>query len=761
MDPDQTTINGQDIPETVPEQQQMPHEQVAQTEPQEQQQQQQTDPEPAPELPESQSHEQEQVHQPPIEQEQPVDAPAQQEQAQQEAIEPQVASVSEQTPPQQPAEPEDTVMEEATPLETGEAMEEVKQENDAPATETVLQINGEDTAVKESNAKDDATISSSSSNHTPASSVKDDRMDQVAREYLQSQAKPITVPKQTAAWFDMANVHEIERLSLPEFFTGRNPSKTPRIYQDYRDFMINAYRLNPNEYLALTACRRNLAGDVGAIMRVHSFLQQWGLINYQCDPTSVPSTVGPPFTGHFRVTADTPRGLMPFKPNFKSAPSNADQAKAAAAQQQQQQQQQPEQQAQSQQGDAEEAKEDKNGNESVKDGQMETGEAPKAEAEVAVKDEDSEDWKQQLFKGDGFVASKKKAMSCFTCGVDCSDTYYHCLKSRNMDICPLCYHQGRFPSTLYNADYLKIEAADPALGAMQATDSDAWSDQETLLLLEAIEQYDDDWNAIAEHVGTKTRDACLTYFLQMPIEEPYRSAMPSSHTIEHRRMPFSQADNPVMSVIAFLASAVDPQVAALAAKAAVDAQQADGTDDRANKKRKIDDMDVDEKEDDENKEKEDKSNEPRTALQQAASVALGSAAAKAHAMALIEEKEIGRIVHNVVESEIKKLDLKMNHFKDLEAVLDSELETIGQQRQQLFLQRLAVKKTTFLLQQHIRDKGGVEALVESGFSPKDLHDLLDTHLYKDNHRLVANHHLSDDALKPPPAKDDTKSMLAL
>jgi len=40
-------------------------------------------------------------------------------------------------------------------------------------------------------------------------------------------------------------------------------------------------RLNPTEYLTSTACRRNLAGDVCAIMRVHAFLEQWGLINYQ------------------------------------------------------------------------------------------------------------------------------------------------------------------------------------------------------------------------------------------------------------------------------------------------------------------------------------------------------------------------------------------------------------------------------------------------------------------------------------------------
>lgn len=45
--------------------------------------------------------------------------------------------------------------------------------------------------------------------------------------------------------------------------------------------MIDTYRLNPTEYMTSTAARRNLAGDVCSIMRVHAFLEQWGLINYQ------------------------------------------------------------------------------------------------------------------------------------------------------------------------------------------------------------------------------------------------------------------------------------------------------------------------------------------------------------------------------------------------------------------------------------------------------------------------------------------------
>lgn len=101
-----------------------------------------------------------------------------------------------------------------------------------------------------------------------------------ARAHLIPQTHSIILPSYST-WFDMSAINAIERKGLPEFFNSRNRSKTPAVYKDYRDFMINTYRLNPVEYLTVTACRRNLAGDVCAIMRVHAFLEQWGLINYQ------------------------------------------------------------------------------------------------------------------------------------------------------------------------------------------------------------------------------------------------------------------------------------------------------------------------------------------------------------------------------------------------------------------------------------------------------------------------------------------------
>ncbi len=106
------------------------------------------------------------------------------------------------------------------------------------------------------------------------------RLEEQARKYLAAQTHEVIIPSYSA-WFDMSKIHPVERRALPEFFNSRNRSKTPSIYKDYRDFMINTYRLRPTEYLTFTACRRNLAGDVCAIMRVHAFLEQWGLINYQ------------------------------------------------------------------------------------------------------------------------------------------------------------------------------------------------------------------------------------------------------------------------------------------------------------------------------------------------------------------------------------------------------------------------------------------------------------------------------------------------
>lgn len=143
----------------------------------------------------------------------------------------------------------------------------------------------EDAKVEDVDAEKDAV---GESQETPAAATGTDgqtaqsksALEATANSHLIAQTHQIILPSYST-WFDMHTIHALEKKSLPEFFNSRNRSKTPAVYKDYRDFMINTYRLNPVEYLTVTACRRNLAGDVCAIMRVHAFLEQWGLINYQ------------------------------------------------------------------------------------------------------------------------------------------------------------------------------------------------------------------------------------------------------------------------------------------------------------------------------------------------------------------------------------------------------------------------------------------------------------------------------------------------
>lgn len=45
-----------------------------------------------------------------------------------------------------------------------------------------------------------------------------------------------------------------------------------------------------------------------------------------------------------------------------------------------------------------------------------------------------------------------------------------------------------------------------------------WTQQETLLLLEALEMFKDDWNQVADHVGTRTQEECILHFIRLPIQ---------------------------------------------------------------------------------------------------------------------------------------------------------------------------------------------------------------------------------------------------
>ncbi|XP_030003412.1 SWI/SNF complex subunit SMARCC1b isoform X3 [Sphaeramia orbicularis] len=457
---------------------------------------------------------------------------------------------------------------------------------------------------------------------------------------ITEQTHHIIIPSYTS-WFNNNSIHSIEKRALPEFFNGKNKSKSPEIYLAYRNFMIDTYRLNPQEYLSSTSCRRNLTGDVCAVMRVHAFLEQWGLINYQVDAESRPLPMGPPPTPHFNVLADTPSGLAPLqhKPLQVSASQH------------------------------------------------------------------------MLFFPE---KSREKPSDCQNFGLR---------------------------TDIYAKKHPKTKGASAGR---------EWTEQETLLLLEALEVYRDDWNKVSEHVGSRTQDDCILHFLRLPIEDPYlEDSSASLGPLAYQPVPFSQSENPVMSTVAFLASVVDPRVASAAAKAAleefskVQEESMDKISEISNQPEKTESMDADKMDtnstshqvpvrtegqmetsgakvegeraerenvdsilveerdgrgDDEESlgRREGEGDEGKTVMEQdlvessvstAAAAALASAATKAKHLAAVEERKIKSLVALLVETQMKKLEIKLRHFEELETIMDREKEALEQQRQQLLTER--------------------------------------------------------------------------
>ncbi|EAT87022.2 hypothetical protein SNOG_05958 [Parastagonospora nodorum SN15] len=548
----------------------------------------------------------------------------------------------------------------------------------------------------------------------PEAQAKAD-LQSAARSHFVTQTYATIIPSY-ATWFDMRYIDYRERKALPEFFNNRNRSKTPAVYRDYRDFMINTYRLNPSEYLTVTACRRNLAGDVCAIMRVHAFLEQWGLINYQVDPQERPSNIGPPFTGHFRVTVDTPRGLQPFQPGPGSKVTDGKQHAGTDR-------------AASQQPTAKSETKSLAGRNIYEANGKEASAEPKASNGETVANGNSADVK------DLEAAAKEpiKVINCFSCGVECTRVHFHetstpeaagqtkSVGGLKRVVCPRCYSEANFPGNTSSANYVKVSNPEYS----PAPDGEEkWSEEEVLLLLEGLEEFDDDWNRVADHVQTKTREQCVMKFLQLEIEDKYIEAdVPSNEPaapsmkflkdleyLNAGRAPIHHAENPVLSVVSFLAGLAPANVteAAVASGRSVTemkrilqdkinktptapsekGKEKEGETATASSDVKpegsADAMDVDSSTALTTKDTSTPS-DPSNPL---VTLPFALSAARASALASHEERHITRLVSGTVNLQLQKLQLKLAHFNDFEKLLSAERRDLQRRRQQLFMDRL-------------------------------------------------------------------------
>ncbi len=531
------------------------------------------------------------------------------------------------------------------------------------------------------------------------------------------QTHHIIVPSYSA-WFDYTCIHEIEKRALPEFFTVKNKSKTPEIYIGYRNFMIDTYRLNPGEYLSVTACRRNLPGDVCAIMRVHALLEQWGLINYQVDYDARAAPLGPPCTSHFTVLADTPSGLAPIT---AARPTTGAQAAKQMVDLGSKLNKQPAQASKSN------SIEDK---ESIKENS--TASATTAPT-VDVEKLNPEEFGLKIEKKQSSVINPIMKSQEWN-----DQELLLLLEGVEMyrdDWNKVCEHVGTRTQDECILKFLQLPIEDPYLeGGVK---------------------------------GAEESSSKLSSVLGPLAFQP---------------IPFSQSGNPVMSTVAFLASVVDPRVASAAAKAAIgeftkmkdevppqimdshinsvvqatkDGKKVDSNYnieqtgiaivneenkdkdnkensennnamevDQTNSEKKSDEEEKEGKESDASKKDQEQgsggeqtttvtlttttttttttlqatttskskdstisNNLTEAEIKTAAASALSAAAVKARQLALNEEKKIKSTVSLLVETQLKKLEIKLRHFEELEAIMDRERENLEHQRQQLLQER--------------------------------------------------------------------------
>lgn len=276
---------------------------------------------------------------------------------------------------------------------------------------------------------------------------------------------------------------------------------------------------------------------------------------------------------------------------------------------------------------------------------------------------------------DSFLKSEVTVISCKSCQGECSSTVnasaYYYQPAGKINLCVACYTNGKYSPELSSADFVKI---DPSSFPTSATSSNDWTEDELLKLMEAIEKYSDSgvnmaannvWDAIAECVG-KPREACLLQFLKLPTGELLSNTsgsnvINSASSSSFLNFPFSQTENPVLSVLAFLAGHVHPRVAAVASQAALS---------ELSKNEQVENAD----------------------LQGVAATALACASAHAQSLASAESNRISYWKDLLIETQLKKLQLKIEGLEELEKVVEDERKEIEKQRLQIFMERFNLRK---------------------------------------------------------------------
>ncbi|XP_057788246.1 SWI/SNF complex subunit SWI3D [Salvia miltiorrhiza] len=268
-----------------------------------------------------------------------------------------------------------------------------------------------------------------------------------------------------AGWFSWTKTHPLEERMLPSFFNGKSESRTPEIYMEIRNWIMKKFHLDPNTKVELKHLSELTVGEPDARQEVMEFLDYWGLINYHPFPNQEPAAMNVDVDANKDESGNI-ESLVEKLFKFEAVQSWSPVIARM----------------------------------NMNTPSVSSGLLP----EAVVADE--------LVKSEG----PSVEYHCNSCSADCSRKRYHCQKQADFDLCAECYNNGKFGSDMSPLDFILMEP--PEAGGASGG---KWTDQETLLLLEAIELFRDNWSEIAEHVATKTKAQCILHFVQMPIEDTF------------------------------------------------------------------------------------------------------------------------------------------------------------------------------------------------------------------------------------------------
>uniref|UniRef100_A0A0D9XPU6 SANT domain-containing protein n=1 Tax=Leersia perrieri TaxID=77586 RepID=A0A0D9XPU6_9ORYZ len=363
----------------------------------------------------------------------------------------------------------------------------------------------------------------------------------------QFQGRLHVVPKHSD-WFSAGVVHRLERQVVPHFFTGKSPGNTPEKYMLLRNKVIAKYLENPGKRLAFAECQGLVANtnELYDLSRIVRFLDTWGIINYL-------------------ASGSVHRGLRMATSLLREEPSGELQLLTAPLK-------------------------------SI-DGLV-LFDRPKCSLQAEdisslASNSEVVDFDAALAELDGKIRERLSESSCSYCLQSLTTLHYQSQKEADIALCSDCFHDARYIIGHSSLDFQRVDGDKDR----SENDGDSWTDQETLLLLEGIEKFNDNWNDIAEHVGTKSKAQCIYHFIRLPVEDgllenievpnasvPFRAETngyphsdcngSASGNLPQRiqpgnQLPFINSCNPVMSLVGFLASAIGPRVAASCASAAL------------------------------------------------------------------------------------------------------------------------------------------------------------------------------------------------